>query len=75
MFRSVCIVFLLSLALLPSALGQAAGRRNAGGRPVHNEAERAARWKDFAIPYAKANLTPREQQMVDKAGRCLPPDG
>jgi len=40
--------------------------RNAGGRPVHNEADRAARWKSVAMPYNKAGLTPREQQMVAK---------
>ena len=40
--------------------------RNAGGRPVHNEAERAARWKVVAMPYTKAGLTPKEQQMVAK---------
>lgn len=43
-----------------------AGARNAGGRPVHNEAERAARWKTIRVPYNKAGLTPREQQMIAK---------
>jgi len=40
--------------------------RNSGGRPVHNEAERAAYWKPVAVPYHKAGLTPREQEMVAK---------
>jgi len=40
--------------------------RNAGGRPVHNEAERASYWKPVAVPYRKAGLTPREQLMVAK---------
>ena len=40
--------------------------RNAGGRPVHNEAERAARWKPISIPYNRAGLTSHEQQMIAK---------
>jgi hypothetical protein len=40
--------------------------RNSGGRPVHNEAERASYWKLVKVPYNKAGLTPREQQMVAK---------
>ena len=40
--------------------------RNAGGRPVHNEAERAAYWKSVRVPYNKAGLSAREQQMVAK---------
>jgi hypothetical protein len=40
--------------------------RNAGGRPVHNEAERAAYWKSVPVGYNKAGLTAREQQMVAK---------
>ena len=40
--------------------------RNAGGRPVHNEAERAAYWKSVPVHYNKAGLTAREQQMVAK---------
>jgi Peptidase family M49 len=40
--------------------------RNSGGRPVHNEAERAAFWKSVTVPYNKAGLTAREQQMVAK---------
>lgn len=43
-----------------------AGTRNAGGRPVHNEAERAARWKTIRVPYNKAGLSPREQQEIAK---------
>jgi hypothetical protein len=40
--------------------------RNSGGRPVHNEAERAAFWKSVPVPFNKAGLTAREQQMVAK---------
>ncbi len=46
--------------------------RNSGGRPVHNEEERASAWKTVRVPYNKAGLTPREQQMVAKlADACL----
>jgi hypothetical protein len=40
--------------------------RNAGGRPVHNEAERASYWKTVVVPYRTTGLTPRDQQMVAK---------
>jgi hypothetical protein len=33
---------------------------------VHNEAERVARWKPVAMPYARAGLTARQQQMIAK---------
>jgi hypothetical protein len=42
------------------------GAQNAGGRPVHNEAERLARWKPVEIPFHSAGLSARERQMVDK---------
>ena len=45
---------------------QFATERNNGGRPVHNEAERVARWKPVAMPYARAGLTARQQQMIAK---------
>src|ERR1700722_13906549 len=57
---------------LRSAPTQRGGRpesrypRNGGGRPLHNEAERAAYWKSVPVPYNKARLTAREQQMVAK---------
>jgi hypothetical protein len=41
-------------------------RRNAGGRPFHDEPERAARWKSVVVPYHPAGLSPRQQQMVAK---------
>ncbi len=50
----------------PPAARPPAAARNAGGRPVHNEAERAARWKQVPMPYSKAGLSPREQQMIAK---------
>src|ERR1039458_1520221 len=37
-----------------------------GGRPVHHEADRVARWKVVAMPYSRAGLTPVEQQMIAK---------
>ena len=43
-----------------------AAERNAGGRPIHNEAERAARWKPVAIPYSRVGLSTAEQQMIAK---------
>ncbi len=51
---------LLNATLLP---GQ---QRNAGGRPTHDEAERAARWKPVAMPFDRKPLSPRELQMVAK---------
>jgi hypothetical protein len=50
--------------------GPAEGR-NAGGRPIHNEAERAARWKVVAMPYSRAGLTAAEQQMIAKLADAL----
>ena len=61
--RSILPGVLVTLAaLLPTAAQQ----RNAGGRPLHNEAERAARWKPDTIPFHRAALTLAEQQMVLK---------
>ena len=64
--RALPITLCLSIALVTAASGQVPAKRNAGGRPCHNEAERAARWKPVAMPYHRADLTPREQQMVAK---------
>jgi hypothetical protein len=50
--------------------GPAPGR-NAGGRPIHNEAERAARWKVVAMPYSRVGLTAAEQQMIAKLADAL----
>jgi hypothetical protein len=66
LLRTVFVVLCLSLAVFLPASGQTLAKRNAGGRPNHNEAERAARWKQIAMPYHRAALTPREQQMVSK---------
>src|ERR1035437_3810280 len=49
----------------PRPATPAAGR-NTGGRPLHNEADRAARWKPVAMPYVKTGLTLRERQMIAK---------
>jgi hypothetical protein len=39
---------------------------NAGGRPLHNEAERLAKWKDVAMPFHAEGLSAGERQMVEK---------
>jgi Peptidase family M49 len=58
--------------------GQAPGQRpaqpagrNSGGRPIHNESDRAARWKVVAVPYSRAGLTAAEQQMMAKLADAL----
>ena len=66
LLRALPIALCLSVALAAAAPGQAPAKRNAGGRPFHNEAERAARWKPVAMPYRRAELTAREQRMVAK---------
>jgi len=43
--------------------GQAAAMRNSGGRPIHNESNRVAKWKPVAVPYRRTGLTARQQQM------------
>ena len=39
---------------------------NAGGRPVHNEVQRLARWKSVEMPFHAEGLSARQRQMVDK---------
>jgi hypothetical protein len=56
------IILLLCFVLI--ALAQD-GERNSGGRPVHNEAQRLARWKEMAMPL-EPGLSARERQMVGK---------
>lgn len=43
-----------------------AQQRNAGGRPVHDEAALAAKWKPVPMAFHREVLTAREQQMVAK---------
>ncbi len=50
-------------AVLLSA--QTDNQRNAGGRPIHNEEQRLARWKQVAMPL-QPGLSGRERQLVDK---------
>ena len=64
--RPILLAFFFCLGLLAQVSGQVPARRNAGGRPVHNEADRAARWKTVNMSYARAGLSTREQQMVAK---------
>ncbi len=52
--------------LAPAPPAARPANRNAGGRPFHNEAERAAHWKPLPIPYNRVGLSPREQQMIAK---------
>jgi hypothetical protein len=51
------------LILLLPALALA---QNAGGRPIHNEAERLAKWKRVEMPFHSDGLSAREKQMVAK---------
>lgn len=57
-------LFLIGFLSLFSASGTA--QRNAGGRPLHNEAERLGRWKRTEITYDASKLSKRDQQMVLK---------
>jgi hypothetical protein len=41
-------------------------QQNAGGRPVHNETERLARWKPVEMPFHSEVLSARERRMVEK---------
>jgi hypothetical protein len=54
---------IVTLAALLPAIAQ---QRNAGGRPIHNEAERADHWKPEAMPFHRDGLTAREEQTVLK---------
>jgi hypothetical protein len=65
-FRLASLALFLCIVVPAQISGQVPARRNAGGRPAHNEAERAARWKIVAIPYERTGLSSREQQMVAK---------
>jgi len=61
-----CVAQEPGLAAAPARPAGPVAGRNAGGRPIHNEAERAARWKVVAMPYSPAGLSAREQQMIAK---------
>ena len=52
------------IALLANAAAMSA--QNAGGRPIHNQAERLARWKAVEMPYHSSGLSARERQMVER---------
>ena len=54
---------IVALALGISAPAQV---RNAGGRPLHNEAERAAPWKTVPMAFHRERLNGRELQMIAK---------
>jgi hypothetical protein len=54
------------IVALAAGISAPAQQRNAGGRPLHNEAERAARWKPVPMAFHREGLTAREVQMVAK---------
>jgi len=54
------------LALLAVCSALLTAQTNSGGRPVHNEAERLAKWKQVNMPFHSAGLSARERQMVEK---------
>ena len=56
-----CVIAALALTLTAQV-----PQRNAGGRPLHNEAERAARWKPVTMAFYREGLTAAEVQMVAK---------
>ena len=58
--RIVCAAILLAGGVALDA------QQNAGGRPIHNEAERLARWKPVEMPFHAAGLSARERSMVEK---------
>src|SRR5438309_10056204 len=60
MTRAICLVILLGLG------AAAFHAQNAGGRPIHNEAERLSRWKPVEMPFHAEGLSARERRMVEK---------
>src|SRR5580658_3125614 len=54
------------LAALTVCSALLAAQTNSGGRPVRNEAERLAQWKQVNMPFHSAGLSARERQMVEK---------
>src|SRR5260221_10877460 len=53
------VVFLLASAAMLAA-------QNAGGRPIHNEQERLAKWKPVQMPFHSSGLSVRERKLVEK---------
>src|SRR5437879_1892696 len=58
------MIFLLFIFVITNAAILAA--QNAGGRPIHNEQERLAKWKSVQMPLHSSGLSARERQMVEK---------
>jgi hypothetical protein len=56
----------LLLALLAVCSALLAAQTKSGGRPVHNEAERLAQWKQVNMPFHSTGLSAHERQMVEK---------
>jgi hypothetical protein len=62
MKRSVKRFLYLAAVLLAAAAAFRA--QNAGGRPIHNEAERLARWKPVEMPFRAGGLSVRDRRAV-----------
>jgi hypothetical protein len=56
--RLIAVLLLASAAILTA--------QNAGGRPIHNEQERLAKWKPVQMPFQSTGLSARERKMVEK---------
>jgi len=54
------------LALLAACPAPLPAQTNSGARPIHNQAERLAQWKQVNMPFHSAGLSARERQMVEK---------
>jgi hypothetical protein len=57
------ILVLLALAGTGARL---VAQRNAGGRPVHDETARLARWKEVRMPLPASGISAAERRMLDK---------
>src|SRR5688572_1108253 len=60
--RKLVIVWLIASC----GNAQSAGPRNPGGRPIHNEEERLAKWMTVEMPFRSAGLSARERRMIEK---------
>src|SRR5206468_565278 len=57
---------ILFAALLAGAALLHSQNVNSGGRAIHNEAQRLARWKSVEMPFHSEGLSTRERQTVEK---------
>src|SRR3954468_15634082 len=56
-------IFFTALLLAGAAAFRA---QNAGGRPIHSESERLAKWKPVEMPLRTQGLSVRERRMIEK---------